>query len=98
MLLGGDASGPDVAGGAVEVGSDTSVAGEGSSLTLGAGDSEAIQGGSVEVTSGQAGSGVDGASSGSVSMTSASATERRCDAFHWHCGIRIFWNPDSRHW
>ena len=46
----------------------------------------------MEVTSGQAGSGVDGASSGSVSMTSASATERRCDAFHWHCGIRIFWN------
>ena len=80
MLLGGYASGPDVAGGAVEVGSDTSVAGEGSSLTLGAGDSEAIQGGSVEVTSGQAGSGVDGASSGSVSMTSASLhrAEMRC--------------------
>ena len=48
MLLGGDASGRDVAGGAVEVGSGTSVAGEGGSLTLGAGDSEAIQGGSVD--------------------------------------------------
>ena len=48
MLLGRDASGLDVAGGAVEVGSGTSVAGEGGSLTLGAGDSEAIQGGSVD--------------------------------------------------
>ena len=35
MLQGGDASGPGVAGGAVEVGSGTSVAGEGGSLTLG---------------------------------------------------------------
>jgi hypothetical protein len=42
MLQGGDASGPGVAGGAVEVGSGTSVAGEGGSLTLRAGDSEAI--------------------------------------------------------
>ena len=98
MLLGRDASGLDVAGGAVEVGSGTSVAGEGGLTDAGGRRLGSHPGRQRGFTSGQAGSGVDGASSGPVSMTSASATERRCDAFHWHCGIRIFWNPDSRHW